>query len=639
MADAVREDGSLLLLPTPMKVERLRGFVQVAAGGFITYTGVPEWVAGPVFASVGLKGVRVDSGGAVVKVIVDAPLDLPTPGVREQRYAMVVGGGEEAASGHHAERGGNQGPLVRIASPSITGARLGLWTLAQLIRRFGESVPAVMIEDQPAFRTRGAMLDVSRCRVPTMPELLRQVDLLASWKVNHLQLYTEHTFAYKGHQAVWDGWSPMTAEQVRELDQHCRARGIELAANQNCFGHLTRWLDLPAYAHLAETHGDWMFDVWPRKGPWSLCPTDPASVAFVGGLLEELLPNFSCPLVNIGCDEVYDIAYGRSAAEVARRGEGGRASVFVEFVNSVCAQVGALGKRPMFWADMLTSQPEAAAGIDPGGLALVWGYEPDHDFATPAAKMAGVGREVWVCPGTSSWLSFFGRTAERRGNIAGAVAQGAASGASGVLTTDWGDKGHRQQRAIGLLGLAHGAAASWNPRDGEGFDARSASLHALGDPSLEAGPWIEKMGDVDALLRACTLGLSRAGMTGRLRNAGALAVDMDVPIDERREAGSLELWRSAAEALGGVRVPSRVVGELRDELEHALDGARLAAARAVARRYPGGLSGEARAILAEQCRGVMAEHARLWHTWCRPGGLTQSMQWYERVAAELRPPG
>lgn len=622
MADAVRED-ELLLLPTPLRVERLGGRVQVAAGGVITYTGVPEWVAGPVFASVGLKGVRVDSGGAVVKVLVDAPLDLPTPDVREQRYAMAVS--PAVTEG---------GPVVRIASPSITGARLGLWTLAQLIRRYGDHVPAVMIEDEPAFRTRGVMLDVSRCRVPTMAELLRQVDLLASLKVNHLQLYTEHTFAYKEHAAVWEGWSPITAEEVRELDVHCRARGIELAANQNCFGHLTKWLELPggAYAHLAETHGDWMFDVWPRKGAWSLCPTDPASQVFVRGLLSELLPNFSSSLMNIGCDEVYDIAYGRSAEAVKKRG---RAAVFVEYVNGVCETARSLGKRPMFWADMLTNQPEAAAGVDPRGIALVWGYEPDHDFATPTGKMAASGRDVWVCPGTSSWLTYFGRTTERRGNINSAVVQGAATGATGVLTTDWGDKGHRQQRAIGLLGIAHGAAASWNRADGAGFDARAASLHALGDESLEAGPWIEMMGDVDMPLRACTLGLSRPGMQGRLRNASALAVDLDVPIDERREAGDLELWRSAAEALGGVRVPSRVVGELRDELEHALDGARLAAARAVARRYPGGLSEQAKTILAEQCRGVMAEHARLWRTWCREGGLAQSLGWYERVVGEL----
>ncbi|MFT3687128.1 MAG: hypothetical protein QM783_19765 [Phycisphaerales bacterium] len=289
---------------------------------------------------------------------------------------------------------------------------------------------------------------------------------------------------------------------------------------------------------------------------------------------------------------------------------------------------------------MLTNQPEAAAGVDAQGVALVWGYEPEHDFATPVRKMRATGRDAWVCPGTSSWLTFFGRTSERRGNIAGATAQGFAAGATGYLTTDWGDKGHRQQRAIGLLGMAHGAAACWNPMDAEGFDARAASLHALGDDSLEAGPWIERMGNVDAELRGCSLGLSRPGISGRLRNASSLAMDLDQPLGERLDAttGSVEMWRSVADALASARVPSRVIGELRDELEHALDGARFAATRAVARRYPGGvggLSAEGRRMMADQCRGLMEEHARLWRLWCREGGLEQSLGWYERVVGEL----
>ncbi|MFT3687129.1 MAG: hypothetical protein QM783_19770 [Phycisphaerales bacterium] len=274
----------LLLLPTPKRVERLGGEVDVAPGGGVTYLGVDEWVAEPVLASVGLPSRRVTQQPSM-KLIVETPLDLPTGGgggVRDQRYSLAV---------MPAVTPG--GPVVRIASPSITGARLGLWTFAQLVKRFGTKVPAMMIEDEPAFATRGVMLDVSRCRVPTMEELLRQVDLLSSLKINHLQLYTEHTFAYADHADVWEGWSPITAEEVRVLDAYCRSRGIELAANQNCFGHLTRWLELPRYRHLAETHGDWMFDVWPRKGAWSLCPTDPKSVEFVrrvaGGAFAELL--------------------------------------------------------------------------------------------------------------------------------------------------------------------------------------------------------------------------------------------------------------------------------------------------------------------------------------------------------------
>ena len=86
------------------------------------------------------------------------------------------------------------------------------------------------------------MLDISRNRVPTMQTLLELVDLLASWKINQLQLYTEHTFAYRNHPIVWADASPMTGEEILALDAYCRERFIELVPNQNSYGHMTPWL-------------------------------------------------------------------------------------------------------------------------------------------------------------------------------------------------------------------------------------------------------------------------------------------------------------------------------------------------------------------------------------------------------------
>src|SRR5262249_14644528 len=152
---------------------------------------------------------------------------------------------------------------------------------------------------------------------------------------NHLQLYTEHTFAYEGHDEVWADFSPVTPAEARELDEYSGKRGVRLAANQNCFGHLHRWLRLQKYAHLAETHGDWVFMEWPRSGPFSLCPIEPGSIELVRDMLGQLLPCFTTPLVNIGCDETFDVGQGRSREAVAARGPGGSAAVYFDFVREV----------------------------------------------------------------------------------------------------------------------------------------------------------------------------------------------------------------------------------------------------------------------------------------------------------------
>ena len=46
-------------------------------------------------------------------------------------------------------------------------------------------------------------LDVSRGKVPTMPTVKRIVDIIASLGYDQFQLYTEHAFAYEGHETVW----------------------------------------------------------------------------------------------------------------------------------------------------------------------------------------------------------------------------------------------------------------------------------------------------------------------------------------------------------------------------------------------------------------------------------------------------
>ena len=96
------------------------------------------------------------------------------------------------------------------------------------------------------------MLDVSRDRVPTLDTLEWLVGVLAALGFNELQLYIEHTFAYSGHQEVWEDASPLTADDLRWLDGVCQANDIELVGNMNCFGHMERWLAHERYRAMAE---------------------------------------------------------------------------------------------------------------------------------------------------------------------------------------------------------------------------------------------------------------------------------------------------------------------------------------------------------------------------------------------------
>lgn len=615
-------DEELWLTPPPRRVRREGGWVELPAE-WASFRGDAALVRG----ALGQSQLRLAAAGGRDPGWLRVEFDDPTErglSADQQRYALRIAPPVDGAAGA-------AGSTVNIRAQSRAGARHGLATLAQLLRRFGNRLPRVEIDDGPSFATRGVMLDVSRCRVPTMPELFSIVEMLAGLKVNHLQLYTEHTFAYTGHEEAWRGWSPLTAEEVRRLDAHCLAHGIELAANQNCFGHLAHWLKMPRYAGLAETHGDWMFDVWPRSGAFSLCPTDPGSLALVEDWLRQLLPCFTSGLVNIGCDETFDVGWGRSKAEVEKRGKG---AVCAGYIEKVAAAARAHGKRAMMWGDLLAAHPEAAREIGEDVVALVWGYEPDTPFGEWCdAARRQAGRDVWVCPGTSSWRSIAGRTSERRANILRAAREGVDAGATGMLLCDWGDTGHHQVWPVAAMGIADGAAAAWNSEAAGEFDARAAAFHVLGDRAGETGPWLEALGDADLPLREVCLGLSRPGLKGRLKNQGALFADLhNAKWGEHIQVGASEDWkrvRARVEELAGPR--PRVAPLVDDELAHTLEVMRFAADRAVWRRGPEAEHAAARLNLRERLIGIITEHRRLWAVRSRPGGLEQSVGFYGKV--------
>jgi len=86
---------------------------------------------------------------------------------------------------------------VTIEFREPPGLRAATATLRQLLRQCGRRLPCLNIRDWPDFARRGVMLDVSRGRVPKLETLLDLAEKLAGLKINELQLYTEHTFAYR----------------------------------------------------------------------------------------------------------------------------------------------------------------------------------------------------------------------------------------------------------------------------------------------------------------------------------------------------------------------------------------------------------------------------------------------------------
>ena len=614
-------DATLLLSPIPRRVAPSEGRfaldspITLALGPGTERSGRLQAAVSRLLSDLGLELLLAEGSDA------SATLRLAIADTAPDSYRLrIIPGGIEMTAGDEA------------------GIFYGLQTLRQWAQLHpAADLTCVDIDDWPDFQRRGVMLDVSRGRVPTMPHLLSLVDRLASWKINQVQLYTEHTFAYEGHETVWRGWSPLTPSEIRELDDYCHARFIDLVPNQNSFGHMHRWLVHDAYRPLAECPEGIQHPFSLDREPFSLCPSDPGSLALVEGLFEQLLPSFRSTFFNVGLDETFDLGLGRSKEECERRG---REEVYLDYLLQVHKSVVGLQRQMLFWGDIIIERPDLVSLLPTDITPLLWGYTPDHPFDEQCRILADSPLDFWICPGTSSWNSFGGRVDHALANLWQAARAGRDHGASGYLITDWGDNGHLQPPSASTAALLAGAMFAWSSDSGpDALELRLAErLELFALDGLEAGDLLLEIGN---LYQA----------TGKvLSNSSALfnlVVFADEPLEKRglNELHSADLTTAAegARALRDRAASLECISHehlrIRSELVWACDALRLGALLGIER-----LATESLAALPSASRGplrarlvsLIQGHRDVWSLSSRPGGLDYSVGYLQRVADQLR---
>ncbi|MQY10449.1 hypothetical protein SRB5_05570 [Streptomyces sp. RB5] len=570
----------------------------------------------------------------------DSTLPLSAP-VRETRVGTLPAQGFEIEIS-------DRGAELRHADDA--GLRYGRALLAQVRQQSEGTWPALRVRDWPDFPVRGYMLDISRGRVPTRATLERIVGLLGLLRINQLQLYTEHTFAYEGHETVWRDVSPLTADDMRWLDGLCADAGVELVANQNTFGHMERWLAHEPYLERAELPEG--FELFGRhRGPSTLAPTQD-NADFALGLVEELLGHVTSRRVNIGCDETWELGRGVSAPDAEKRGKG---QVYADQLRRLLVPLLEKGYEPQFWGDIISHHPELVAGLPAGATAVAWEYEsPDiratwgpwpqsvHDrlagagnsadrlapgFAEVAKPFAEAGYPFWVAPGTSTWNSLTGRLDNARANLLDAAEAGRSAGAGGYLITDWGDNGHLQPPSVSFPPLVYGAAVGW---------ATDANR------DLELGPVLNRyvFDDASGRLSAALDTLGHAWRrTGRQAfNASPLAAAV-VPASYLQggepDAGRLtELLADLDAVLADIAAATPGCADgavVRRELTAAARLVRHGAWRLL--REAGGAAPDAGALAADLAEAT-GLHRAAWLERSRPGGIEAGLKSLAATAAE-----
>ncbi|MBN1820451.1 MAG: family 20 glycosylhydrolase [Prolixibacteraceae bacterium] len=199
---------------------------------------------------------------------------------------------------------------IKITAETEYGALWGLETLAQMAKVESGSViiPFCKINDNPRYPWRGLMVDVCRHWIPK-DVILRIIDGMAAVKLNvfhwHLTEYQafriESKVFPKLHQMGSDG-NFYSQEEVKEVIQYAKNRGIRIVPEFDLPGHSTSWF--VGYPELASAPGPYQCDtVFGVLNP-VMDPTREEVYNFLDQFFGEMAGLFPDEYIHIGGDEV-----------------------------------------------------------------------------------------------------------------------------------------------------------------------------------------------------------------------------------------------------------------------------------------------------------------------------------------------
>ncbi len=344
----------------------------------------------------------------------------------------------------------------------------GATTLYQLVQEHEGKLPYAVIADKPDLKRRGYMLDISRSKMPTVETIKQYIDLLALLKYNEFQLYMEsNCFKYAAYPKYTEDFDCLTPEDIRELDQYCADRFIDLVPNQNSLGHMGYWLAQDEFKHLGL--GDET-----RPNSTTINPLLPESMEFLDNLYGSLLPHFRSRWLNVGMDEAFELGKFQMEEYTAMHGKD---HAFMEHLNRVDQLArDKYGKKIMFWADMIYKYEDLYHMVPRDAIALEWGYEliQSQLMTAHCINFQKAGIKYYVCPSCNVHLSFTGRFDVTSFNIRTAAEIARDYGAEGLLMTDWGNSWNPHFPVWSLLPCALAGQYGWNvgaEQNGETFKA------------------------------------------------------------------------------------------------------------------------------------------------------------------------
>lgn len=318
------------------------------------------------------------------------------------------------------------------------------------------------------------------------------------------------------------------------------------------------------------------------------------------------------------------------------------------------------------WGDVVSRSPEVIAEIPRDITLLEWRYEAFQPFDEICKRYQTAGLRYMVCPGTSTWSSYTGRTDNMLKNVSDAIENGVKYSADGMLITDWGNTPHLQYLTVSYPGLIYGGGLSWNVESKKNIPLHSyLSKVVLADTSGMMGNLMLNLGRYCQFEEYPMMAMTTSNFAMQL---GMMDPVMFNAIQARMLRGIFELGVLDTTSMANLQVmfenpkPYQAEAALQyvTALDDQLDSLRIGGTNAelIKDEYKNNIRMVKLAIKLKQyilyhleqgdtenreslttmkslCNTIILEHERLWMQRNKPGGFKESIEGFLKLQKDI----
>jgi len=349
--------------------------------------------------------------------------------------------------------------------------------------------------DSERLNTLGAMIDVSRGRVLSVPYLKTRFERMGKMGYNAVMLYTEDTYKLDGVPKWGYMRGGYSIDDVKELKASADANGLEMVPCIQTLGHLEKWLR-------------WSDSVNVRCTTSTLLVGDEKTYELIDRMVDFWARGVGGRRIHVGMDE----AVGFWGGEYERRnGTRQKFDVFLEHLKRVCEICEKHGfAEVLVWSDMFyrmgsktheyydldaTPSPDLADRVPKSVRLVYWDYY--HGDKSFYEKMIdghrALGSEPILAGGIQLWQHFLHDREKTLGTMRPMVAAARGRGVEEFFFTLWGDDGGYAIPDIALEGLFACAELAAG-RTAEPTDENCARFKAITGLDYRA---MARLGDVN----------------------------------------------------------------------------------------------------------------------------------------------